>query len=91
MLLYGGQNFSIERAIVLFSYLSYLLQKTFREPDSERLNLIFHTTILSSIWLYVKRLQYPCAQAPQKDSPLIPMAKARGFLARVMVRHGIMY
>lgn len=82
MLLYGSQDLSIERAVVLFSHLSYLFQQMLREPDSERLNLIFHATILSLTWLHVNRLRYPCAQAPKKVGPFIPRMNDGGFLGR---------
>jgi len=45
--LYGRQNLSIERPIVLFCSLPYLFQQMGREPDSERLDIFFHATILS--------------------------------------------
>jgi hypothetical protein len=70
MLLYGSQDLSIERPIVLFSYLSYLFQEMLREPDGERFNLIFHATILLLIWLYIKRLE-PLYPSPTKGTPLI--------------------
>jgi hypothetical protein len=89
MLLYGSQDLSVERAIVLFSYLSYLSQELLREPDSERFDLIFHTTILSSNWLrvkrgksdYVARLRGPVPLS-KKEEPFIPISEERGFLAR---------
>jgi hypothetical protein len=56
VLLDGSQNLSIERSIILFCYLSYLFQQILRKPDGERLDLIFHATILPLFWLHVKWL-----------------------------------
>ncbi len=52
----GGQNFTVERPIVLFSYLAYLFQQTGRKPDRERSNVVLHATIIVSILLHVKWL-----------------------------------
>lgn len=73
MFLYRGQDLSIERAIILFSYLSYLFQQLSGKPDSERFNIVFHATILSLIWLRVKWLR-PLCPSPTKGTqhPLYP-------------------
>src|SRR5437763_7084848 len=51
MLFYRGQDLSIERAIVLFCYLSYLFQQMSRKPNSKRFYVVFHVVILTLIWL----------------------------------------
>jgi len=56
--LYGRQNLSIERPIVLFCYLSYLFQQMGRESDSERFAIFFHATILALLRLHIKRYSH---------------------------------
>ena len=53
----GSQNFAIERAIILFCYLSYLFQQRCREPDGQGLDLSFHIAILTLNWLHIKGLR----------------------------------
>src|SRR4029434_10705815 len=53
MLSQSRQNFSIQRSIVLFSYLSHLFQQMNRKPDSKRLLIVFHSYILSLYCNYV--------------------------------------
>jgi hypothetical protein len=67
----GGQNFTVERPIVLFSYLAYLFQQTGRKPDRERSNIVLHATIIVSILLHIKWL-VPTSQAPNKERALYP-------------------
>ena len=43
----GSQDFTIERAIMLFGNRSYLFQQRSREPNSECFYLIFHVAILT--------------------------------------------
>jgi hypothetical protein len=55
MLFNGSQDLPIQGSIVLFSYLSYLFQQMSREPDIERLDIIFHMASIALYWLLVKR------------------------------------
>ena len=75
MLLYGSQDLSIERAIVLFGYLSYLFQQMLREPDGERFDIVFHVTILSLTWLHVKRGILCSRTLPTQ--PHLPLSKRK--------------
>ena len=56
------QDLSIERAIVLFGYLSYLFQQMRRKPDGESLSIIFHVAIVTVIWLHINGVRYPVPQ-----------------------------
>lgn len=49
MLFYRGQDLSIERAIVLFCYLSYLFQQMSRKPNGKRFYVVFHAVVLTLI------------------------------------------
>ena len=77
----GGQNFAIERAIVLLCYCSGLFQQMDREPNGQRFDHLFHIAILTLIKLHVKGLT-PLPKPQTRNVPSIPMAKARGFTAR---------
>ena len=46
------------------------------------LKILKHTRILHVKCRVVNGRWYPCAQAPRKEEPFIPMSEARGFLAR---------
>jgi hypothetical protein len=48
--------------------------------------IIFHGLIIALNCNYVKWLQYPCAQAPQKERRSHPLLKRRGARARHMRR-----
>jgi hypothetical protein len=65
--LYGRQNLSIERPIVLFCYLSYLFQQMGRESDSERFDILFHATILILLRLHAKWLWALSSRSPEGD------------------------
>src|SRR5437763_15351213 len=82
MLFYRGQDLSIERAIVLFCYLSYLFQQMSRKPNSKRFYVVFHVVILTLIWLHIKGLD-PCAQAPNKERAFYPRGSSQGFYGAV--------
>jgi hypothetical protein len=66
MLFESGQDFAIERAMVLFGCLAHLLQETFRKPDGKCFHVIFHRTSIMSYCNYVKRLG-PHSLAPNKQ------------------------
>ncbi len=50
----GRQDFTIERAIILFGNRSYLFEQRSWKPNGQGLYLIFHAAILTLIRLYVK-------------------------------------
>ena len=62
MFFYCRQDLSIERAIVLFGYLSYLFQQMRRKPDGESLSIILHVAIVTVIWLHINGVRYPVPQ-----------------------------
>ena len=62
MFFYCRQDLSIERAIVLFGYLSYLFQQMCRKPDGESLSIILHVAIVTVIWLHINGVRYPVPQ-----------------------------
>jgi hypothetical protein len=78
----GSQNLAIERAIILFGDRSYLLQQGSREPNGQRLYLIFHVAILTLNWLYVKGI-VPRPKPQRRNAAYIPNAEAQGFTRRV--------
>jgi len=77
----GSQNLAIERAIMLFGDCSYLLQQGSREPNGQRLYLIFHVAILALTWLHVKGIA-PVPKPRKRNAASIPVAEARGFTRR---------
>ena len=81
MLLNGGQNFAIERAIMLFCYRSYLFQQMDREPDGKRFYHLFHVAILTLTWLHVKGLT-PLPKPQKRNGPYIPRMNDGGFTGR---------
>src|SRR6266487_4280728 len=66
----GRQDFTIERAIMLFGNRSYLFQQRSWKPNGQRLYLIFHVAILALNWLHVKGLQAPLPK-PKQGTALI--------------------
>jgi hypothetical protein len=61
MRFYYRQDLSIEGAIVLLGYLSYLFQQMSRKPDGESLYIIFHVAIITLNWLHDNRPRFPVA------------------------------
>ncbi len=78
----GRQNLAIERAIILFSDCSYLLQQGSRETNGQRLYLIFHVAILTLKWLHANGIA-PRPKPQTRNGAYIPVAEARGFTRRV--------
>jgi hypothetical protein len=73
------ENFSVERAIVLFSNLFHLFQQMDGEPNGKSFPAVFHATIVTSNCNYIKQLWYP-TQAPQtRNDALIPSTKDDDF------------
>lgn len=56
VLLHRCENFSIERAIMLFSSLFHLFQQMSRKPNGESFHVVFHVTIVTPTCNYIKCL-----------------------------------
>jgi hypothetical protein len=84
----GRQDFTIERAIMLFGNRAYLMQQRSWKPNGQRLYLIFHVVILTLKWLHIKGLQthFP---GPNKERLFYPMAQVRGFTGRFDKTHAL--
>jgi hypothetical protein len=76
------QDLPVERSIVAFSNFSYLFQQMSGKPYGQRLDIFFHATIVTSMWLRVNGFGTPVPELQLRNTPSIPMAKARGFTAR---------
>jgi hypothetical protein len=71
----GRQDFTIERAIILFGNRSYLCQQRSWKPNGQRLYLIFHVAILTLNWLHDKGLQVPLPKPKQGTALISPWLK----------------
>jgi|GEM_PF-812811 len=71
MLFKSCQYLTIEGTIILLCGFLHQFQQMSRNSNGERFHIIFHTTILSPIWLYVKRVG-PLCPSPKKGRPTVP-------------------
>jgi hypothetical protein len=78
MLLNGIVNLAISRSLVLFPYFFQAFQK--RGIDVNRKTVCLHTSSMPLLYMYVNRLRYPGAPAPQKERPFYPHAWKAGVL-----------
>jgi hypothetical protein len=89
MLLDSIVDLAISRSLILFRYFLQAFQK--RWINVNRKPVCLHTGSISLLHLCVNGLQYPCAQAPNKERPVYPYAlKVGGLRAGLITNLAVM-